>query len=149
MYLLIIGNYLLFISTYLVSIFAAVYGVTKFFRLSHSHIVRSLLSRKFAAVCLVTTVYFILKGVTLLSIVQGACYTDIYESVLWWFLFTMAPTSILVFSFSVIQSCIKLQKNIVKEYKRKYIKSFISSYLSTSSANSAYIAKLSISVSLS
>ena len=111
---IVIENYGMFAFTFIISILSASYGISKFFRLGHSHIVCSLLSRKFAAVCFVTTVYFILKGVTLLSIVQGACHTKIYESVLWWFLFTMAPTSVLVFSFSVIQSCIKLQKKFGK-----------------------------------
>ena len=38
MHLLVIGNYGMFISTYIISIGAAVYGISKFFRLGNARV---------------------------------------------------------------------------------------------------------------
>jgi hypothetical protein len=79
---LVIENYGLFIFTYMISIVAAAYGISKFFRLGHTRIVTTILSRKFAAVLLVNTVFFILKGVVLVSIVMEN-ETHLVECMLW------------------------------------------------------------------
>ena len=61
MHLLVIGNYHLFISTYLVSVGAAAYGVTKFFRLSHARLVKKMSSPGYFTVLFVSTSYLVLR----------------------------------------------------------------------------------------
>ena len=95
MYLLVIGNYPLFVSTYIISIFAATYGVSKFFRLGHARIHRGMSSPGFIGTATISGVFMLLKGVALAGIVVGN-QDPLAESGLWWLLFTMLPTSILV-----------------------------------------------------
>ena len=113
MYLLVIGNYGLFISTYLISIIAAAYGVTKFFRLGHARLVTSMKSSGFICIFILSTGFMVLKGIVLGGIIVGS-RTPITESMLWWLLFSMLPTTVLVLIISLVLPCYKMQKKFQK-----------------------------------
>ena len=97
------------------SIIAAVYGVTKFFRLGHARITTKMLSSEFIIISFVCTLFIVLKGVILGGIIVGNLPTQeqlspLFEGWLWWLLFTMLPTSILVSISSFALPCYKMYK---------------------------------------
>ena len=107
MHRLVIGNSELFISTYLISIFAAAYGVSKFFRLGQARIAKQIFAKKFIFVLIVTVTSLVWKGVVLAAIVMGH-ESSLFESTLWWILFTKVPSMILVLVFTIILPCVRL-----------------------------------------
>ena len=113
MYLLVIGNHGLFISTYIISIIAAAYGITKFFRLGHARLVVRLSSPGFISIAFISTAYMILKAMVLAGIIIGR-QTPITYSMLWWLLFTMFPTTILVAISSLGIPCRKMKNKFGK-----------------------------------
>ena len=102
MYLLVIGNYGLFLSTYIVSIIASVFGVTKFFRLGHARLTKKMASKGFISIVFLSATFMVLKGMVLAGIIVGGQTTLAY-SMLWWLLFTMLPTTfvVLISSFGI------------------------------------------------
>ena len=104
---LVVGNYELFVSTYAISILAATYGISKFFRLGHARIVKDMFSKQFVYIVIVSTGLLFFKGVVLVSIVM-APETTLLEAGLWWLSFTMLPTTMLVLVFTVIRASIYL-----------------------------------------
>ena len=109
MHRLIIGEYWFFISTYIISILAAAYGVSKFFRLGHARLSVQMLSKRFAFISIISTTFFVLKGVVLASIVMDHG-NSLLESTLWWVFFTNLPTTLLVVVFTIIKPCYRLYK---------------------------------------
>ena len=107
MYLLVIGSYGIFMSTYVISIIAAAYGVTKFFRLGHARVVTKIFSRGFIGISFISTAFMVLKGVVLAGIIYGR-QTPLVESMLWWILFTILPTTILVIISSFLVPCYRM-----------------------------------------
>ena len=81
MHKLVIGNFVFFLSTYLISIFAAAYGVSKFFRLGHARIAKGFFSKRFLFVAVVSTTFFVFKGVVLASIVMDTDNTLVQSMV--------------------------------------------------------------------
>ena len=111
MHKLVIGNYSLFISTYGISIVAACYGVTKFYRLGHARITKKIFTWKFMYVFLVSTIFFATKGLALAGIVTGN-ENPLADNVGMWALFTMAPTTVMVLFFTLCLPCIRLYKEL-------------------------------------
>ena len=100
MYLLVVGNYDLFVSAYVVSILSASYGVTKYFRLGHARFATRLSSSGFIRGSLLSTSYMVLKGVVLGGIVFQS-KDPLSENVMWWILLTMLPTTVLFVYYSL------------------------------------------------
>ena len=109
MHLLVIGNYELFISTYVISVIAAAYGMSKFFRLGHARITSSLMSRKFVLLCLFNSTSLVLKGLALASIVMGND-GSLLNSTLWWLCLIILPHFLLFVLFTVIVPCRELYR---------------------------------------
>ena len=114
MYLLVIGNYSLFISTYMVSIIAAIFGVTKFFRLGHARLTKKMASRGYISIVFSSAIFMVLKGMVLAGIIVGQ-ETPLAYSMIWWLLFTMLPTTLVVSISSFGLPCCEIYKkfNIV------------------------------------
>ena len=99
----------------MISILAAAYGISKFFRLGHARVVKKLVSPDFLFICLANTTFLVLKGVVLADILrEHDKERSLSESILWWLLFTMIPTTILVISFTVIKPCVLLYQKLGK-----------------------------------
>ena len=103
-YLLVIGHYWLFVLTYLISITSAVYGVAKFFRLSHARLVTDMKSAGFLIVVFCCTGFTVSKGVVLGGVVEAgnASQTPLVKSTILWFSFTMLPTLFLVITSTLV-----------------------------------------------
>ena len=92
LYLLFIGNPASFYLTYIISIVAACYGITKFFRLSRAKIIRDkFLTRSFAGTSFLTALYVGAKGWMLASFMLVWQNTMI-TNVTWWLVFCMLPS---------------------------------------------------------
>ena len=117
---LIIGNYQLFISTYIISIAAACWGITKLFRLSHARIAKKIFTRRFMFISLVSTIYFGMK-VLLLGIVVTEERSSLAEAVGLWIFFAILPTTAMVMLFTIVFPCIKL----FKKYGTLYINTIV------------------------
>ena len=111
MHRLIIENYELFISTYILSILAAVYGVSKFFLLGHSRIVSSIMSKEFGFLCTANTLFMLLKGLVLFSVVMGHHRTMLENTALW-LSFTMMPSMIIMSIATLFLPCKKLYQQV-------------------------------------
>ena len=109
MHRLVIDNYPMFLSTYAISIVAACFGITKFFRLSHCRMTQKLLTWEFFYVGLVSTIFFGIKAFVLAGVVIGHD-KSLAEAVGIWILFTKLPTTILVLVFTIIVPCVQLYK---------------------------------------
>ena len=109
MHRLVIGNYSLFISTYGISIAAACFGMTKFFRLSHARMTKKIFTKKFLYVSVVSAIFFGIKGIVLAGVVMGN-EASLAQSVGIWILFTMLPTAVMVMIFTVMIPYVKLYK---------------------------------------
>ena len=106
LYRLFIGDYDVFMSTYIISIIAATYGVTKFFRLGHARHTHDVFSVEYIVTCIVTAMYLIAKGVCL-AMFMLVHENEMYENVLWWFTFCMLPPFIFAFMVMVSRTCYK------------------------------------------
>ena len=109
MHRLVIGNYSLFVSTYAISIAAACFGITKFFRLSHCRMTENFFTLEFFYVSLISTIFFGVKALVLAGVVMGH-ERSLSEAVGIWILFTKVPTTILVIIFTIMVPCIQLYK---------------------------------------
>ena len=105
---LVIGDYQLFVSTYVISIFAACYGITKFFRLSHARMSTGIISKQFVYVSFVSATFFGMKGIALAGVVMGH-ESSLSKGIGYWLLFTKLPTTIMVIIFTVIVPFIRLK----------------------------------------
>ena len=111
----VVGDLNWFIPNYLISILAASYGISKFFRLGHARIAKKILSSDFLFVSLANTTFLVLKGVVLADILRGHDNKDtLTESILWWILFTMVPSSILVITFTIVGPSMRLYQELGK-----------------------------------
>ena len=103
LYLLFIGNQWIFLTTYIISIFAAVYGVTKFFMLSRASPIKDADTDDkilfFLLMFTVNSIYIVGKGAALAAFVL-VWENEMYLNVLWWFLFCMLPS--ILFALFVI-----------------------------------------------
>ena len=133
MHRLVIGNRELFYSTYLISIFAAAYGVSKFFRLSHSRVAQQIFSWKFLFVSIVATTFLVLKGLVLGSMIEGhnqysqdnvLTNNVLIESMVFWLLLTKLPTTFLVLTFTIAVPCYKIYKKL-EQFRVKAITDII------------------------
>jgi len=104
LFLLFIGNVGIYMATYIISIFAAANGVTKFFRLSHSRFTGGFTSGSFIGTFIITTIFLIGKGYVLAVMVQVHT-RPLWESTCWWLLFAMAPSFILAISVMFWNTC--------------------------------------------
>ena len=111
MYRLVIGNYELFTSTYVLSIIAAAYGISKFFRLGHARIIHNTV--ELVSTSVVNMVFLILKVIVLSSLVLGK-RESLTKSSLWFFLITMLPTTLLVLVFTIIVPSIRMYQRVGK-----------------------------------
>ena len=106
---LVIGDYQLFASTYAISILAACYGITKFFRLSHARMTTGIFTKKFAYVSFMSAIFFGMKGAALAVVVMEHD-SSLTNGVWLWILFTKVPTMIMVIIFTIIIPCFRLYK---------------------------------------
>jgi hypothetical protein len=100
LYLLVVGNYDVFVSAYVISILSASYGITKYFRLGHPRFAPRLSSSVFIRAKIVSTSYMVIKGVVLAGIVFKS-KEPLSENIMWWIIFTMLPTTILFMYYSL------------------------------------------------
>ena len=109
MHKLVIGNYSMFASTYAISIAAACYGITKFFRLSHARMATRIFTLEFAYITLISAAFLGMKGGVLAKVVMGH-ERSLLKGVWIWILFTKLPTTLMVLIFTIIVPCLKLYK---------------------------------------
>ena len=122
MHRLVIGNRELFMLTYLISIIAAAYGVSKFFRLGYSRVAHKIFSVKFMFISIVGTAFLVLKGLVLGSIIdkhnqysqENETNNILLESMAFWLLFTKLPTMLMVLTFTIAMPCYKIYKKLGK-----------------------------------
>ena len=108
LYLLFIGDKATFLCTYAISIFAAAYGVTKFFRLSYSrhcdkidYLNTGLNVKTFGVTFIIATVYLLAKGFAL-SLFMLINENNMATNVTLWLLYCMLPSFMFAsFSFFV------------------------------------------------
>ena len=93
LYLLFIGNQAVFLSTFILSIFASSYGVTKFFRLSRAKFIEDGKLCNFFLVFLLTCSYIVAKG-CLLGTFLLVWENEMHTNVIWWLVFCMLPSFI-------------------------------------------------------
>ena len=112
---LIVGEMSLFICTYLLSILAASYGISKFFRLGHARIHNKFFSKQFVFTAISSSVMLVVKGLALAAIVSGhgSYQRTLLESVSLWFLFSIVPSTIVVISVSIISVMISFRSHLL------------------------------------
>lgn len=106
LYLLFIGDYSIFMSTYTISVVASTYGVTKFFRLSHARHTHKIFSSAYLLTSIITTLYLVAKGVCL-AVFMLVYENEMYENVLWWLVFCMLPSLTFAFLVMFSRTCYK------------------------------------------
>ena len=104
LYLLFIGDKAVFLGTYAISVFAAAYGVTKFFRLSYSRHCDTMYDsnhgvnpRTFIVTFVITTMYLLAKGFALAAFVM-INENSMATNVTLWSLYCMLPS----FAFAIV-----------------------------------------------
>ena len=117
---LIVGEKWLFITTYLLSILAAAYGVSKFFKLGHARIHHKIMSSQFIFAAVSSSVMIVMKGTALAAIVSGHGFyqSSLMEATGLWFLFSMVPTTIVVISISIVYSTFVFYQKFEKLHLR-------------------------------
>lgn len=122
----IIEDSTFFLFSFLVSILEAIYGFSKFLRFGQHRIDTKLLSSKFLYVAWLNAIFLGFKSFTLASIVFGHEYhnTSVIECVCWWFLFSIAPSTIMAVYVSIIAPTIMMFKKMAKFILDIYCTSF-------------------------
>ena len=92
LYFLFIGSKTTFLTTYIISILAAAYGVTKFFRLGKAAFIHNLMD--FGVTWIITCTYIVGNGVAL-GVFLRIAENEMYINVLWWGLFCILPSYLL------------------------------------------------------
>ena len=115
LYLLFIGDKYVFLSTYCISIFAAAYGITKFFRLSYSRHCNDgdeykLNVKTFCVTFLITCISLVSRGAALAAFMLMNT-NSMLENVLWWTLFCILPSFLFSFFMMFGRTCEKRQTN--------------------------------------